>query len=177
MPGSQPTDHEVFLRLFLQHEQQVRVYARSLLSSWQDVDEVMQEASLVAWRKFGEFDPHSNFAAWWATIVRYEALKWRRTKQRDHLYFSEQIIQLLAEEGLEELDHLERQRTVLEICFHRLNETHRQLLQLCYGSGRPFREIAKMTGYSVEAFYKVLQRLRSVLLKCVERELAKYSES
>ncbi|MBN2578294.1 MAG: sigma-70 family RNA polymerase sigma factor [Pirellulales bacterium] len=176
MTVSRPTDHEAFLRFFLQHEQQVRVYARTLLSSWQDVDEVMQEASLVAWRKFNEFDPQSNFAAWLATIVRFEALKWRRTKRRDHLIFSEQIIQLLAEEGLEELDNLERQRTVLEKCFHRLSETHRQLLQLSYGSGRPFREIAKMTGYSAEAFYKVLQRLRSVLLKCVEQELAKYSE-
>jgi RNA polymerase sigma-70 factor, ECF subfamily len=172
MPESRPDDHEVFLRLFLRYERQVRVYARTLLGAWQDVDEVMQETSLVAWRKFGEFDPQTNFAAWLATILRFEALKWRRAKHRDRLFFSEELVQLLAEEGLEEFELMERQRTVLEKCLERLNETHRRLLQLSYGSGRTFCEIAEKTGYSVEAFYKVLQRLRAALLKCVERELA-----
>jgi RNA polymerase sigma-70 factor, ECF subfamily len=177
MTEFQSSDHEAFLRLFLQHERKGRVYARTLLSSWQDVDEVMQETSLVAWRKFGEFDPQSNFAAWLATILRFEAMKWRRTKHRDRLIFSEQLIQLLADEGLEDFDILERQRTVLETCMARLNDTHRRLLQLSYGSGRSFREIAEKTGYSAGAFYKVLQRLRTVLLKCIERELAQNPES
>jgi RNA polymerase sigma-70 factor, ECF subfamily len=170
-------DHEAFLRLFIQNERGMRIYARTLLNSWQDVDEVMQEASLVAWRKFGQFDPQTNFAAWIGTILRFEALKWLREKRRDRLVFSEAVLQLLAEEGLADFDRLERQRSALEKCIGRLSETHRRLLQLSYGSGRTFREVAEKAGYSIEAFYKVLRRLRAALLKCAERELANDSES
>jgi RNA polymerase sigma-70 factor, ECF subfamily len=177
MTDSVSNDHEAFLRLFLQHERGMRIYARTLLSSWQDVDEVMQEASLAAWRKFEAFDRQSNFAAWMGTILRFEALKWLRDKRRDRLVFSEEVIQLLADEGLEDLDRVIRQRTALEKCLNRLNEAQRRILQLSYGSGRPFRDVAVQAGYSIEAFYKVLRRLRTALLKCAERELAQDSES
>jgi RNA polymerase sigma-70 factor (ECF subfamily) len=164
-------DHEAFLQLFMRHERAARAYARTLASSWGDVDDVMQQSSLVAWRKFGEFDQGSNFSAWLATIVRFESLKFRRTKQRDRLVFSEPVLQLLEAEGVEDLDQLEQQRTALQKCLDRLGDAQRQLLKMAYSSGRTLRELAESSGRSVEGFYKTLQRLRAALLKCAQREL------
>jgi len=42
--------HEAFLRLFTRAEPELRAFVRSCLPRLQDVDEVMQEVSLVAWR-------------------------------------------------------------------------------------------------------------------------------
>lgn len=40
-----------FLKLFLNHENALRVFARSLLPNWKNVDDVLQEASIVMWEK------------------------------------------------------------------------------------------------------------------------------
>lgn len=164
-------DHEAFLQLFMRHERPVRAYARTLVASWQDVDDVMQQSSLVAWRKFADFDRDSSFSAWLATIVRFECLKLRRTKQRDRLVFSEPTLQLLEAEGEDEIEQLEHQRTALQHCLERLSDAQRQLLRLAYSSGLSLREVADRTGRSVEAIYKTLQRLRAALLKCAQGEI------
>ena len=69
------------MRLFARHEGNVRAFVASLLPDWEGVDDVMQEASLVMWRKFDQFDPvraGSNFVDWAFMIARYEVLMYRR---------------------------------------------------------------------------------------------------
>lgn len=81
-----PPDQEQFVRLFAQYEGNVRAFVTSLLPNWEGVDEVMQETSIVLWRKFDEFDPDrpgSKFTDWAFMIARYEVLKYRR--KRRHL--------------------------------------------------------------------------------------------
>jgi RNA polymerase sigma-70 factor, ECF subfamily len=163
--------HEAFLQQFMRNERSVRAYLRTLLATWEDVDEAMQETSMVAWRKYSEFSPGTNFGAWLAMIARFEALKLRRTKQRDRLVFSERVLDLLENEGVDDLDQLELRRRVLERCIARLGDAQRGLLLAAYGSGLKLRDVAAKMGRSVEAFYKSVQRLRSALLACSEREL------
>jgi RNA polymerase sigma-70 factor, ECF subfamily len=171
MSNSAATNHEAFLQQFMQNERSVRAYIRTILAGWQDVDEAMQETSMVAWRKYGEFDPTSNFGAWLAMIARFEALRIRRSKQRDRLVFSDHVLDLLENEGVDDLEQLEQRRRALERCIERLGDAQRRLLVAAYGSGLKLREVAVKLGQSVEAFYKSIQRLRSALLTCSEREL------
>ena len=57
MTGSaRGAQYDRFVSLFARHEQAVRSFVRSLLPSWQDVDDVMQEIVLVCWRKFDAFE-------------------------------------------------------------------------------------------------------------------------
>ena len=51
-----PTDHEAFLRLFTRFEGNLRAYVASLLPTREGVDDVMQESSVVLWRRFSDFD-------------------------------------------------------------------------------------------------------------------------
>jgi len=67
--SSDDVRYETFVRLLLEHEPRVRAFLRGLLPTWQDVDEVTQEASLVAWRKFGDFEEGSSFGGWLLTIA------------------------------------------------------------------------------------------------------------
>jgi RNA polymerase sigma-70 factor (ECF subfamily) len=82
-----PARYEQFVRLLVAHEPHLRSFLRSLLPSWNDVEEAMQETSLTAWRKFDQFEPGSNFLAWTAAIARFEALKQRRTRSRERLAY------------------------------------------------------------------------------------------
>jgi RNA polymerase sigma-70 factor (ECF subfamily) len=55
-PANDDARYEAFVRLLVEHEPRVRSFLRGLLPTWTDVEEVAQEASLVAWRKFHDFE-------------------------------------------------------------------------------------------------------------------------
>ena len=70
--NDRPDPHETFLRLWIQHEPELRAFVRSCCPNAQEVDDVMQEVSVAALRKFSTLDDHSAFGAWACLIARYE---------------------------------------------------------------------------------------------------------
>ena len=68
-----------------------------------EVDEVIQEVSLVAWRKFPMLTDPAPFPRWACLLARYEILMARRRHARDRLVLDEDIVAKLAEEGAEEM--------------------------------------------------------------------------
>lgn len=162
---------ESFVHLLLEHEPQVRSFLRGLLPTWNDVDEVMQEASLIAWRKFSEFEEGTAFGGWFLTIARFEALAHRRRITRTPLVFSDDVWDLLAEEaGHHETSQNYRQ--YLESCLAKLHPDKRDVLLKVHSPGVIMREVAIQSGKTEQAFYKLIQRLRSSLLDCVSKSLA-----
>ena len=94
-----PDPHETFLRLWMQHEPELRAFVRACCPKAQEVDDVMQEVSVAALRKFSTLDDHSAFGPWACLIARYELLSARRRFARDRLVLAEDILELLADEG------------------------------------------------------------------------------
>lgn len=169
-----PTDsqrYELFVKHLLEHEPSVRAFLRGLLPSWQDVEEVTQEASLVAWRKFSDFEEGTSFGGWFLTIARYEAMSYRRRLARTPLVFSDDVWGLLAAEAANDEDGQVR-RQHLDGCLRKLDEPSRELLMKVYSPGVVMREVAKQSGKGEQAFYKIIQRLRAALLKCVSRAMS-----
>jgi RNA polymerase sigma-70 factor (ECF subfamily) len=166
---------EAFVRLLVEHEPRVRSFLRGLLPTWYEVEEVAQEASLVAWRKFDSFEEGTSFGGWLLTIARFEALKYRRRVARSPLVFVDEVWGLLAEEAGGDDVHLIRRRH-LEACLGKLDSSKRDLLLKVHSPGVVMREVAQQSGKSEQAFYKVIQRLRGVLLDCVSTAIAAEGE-
>lgn len=164
--------YEAFVRLLVEHEPRLRAYLRGLLPAWPDVEEVAQNASLVAWRKFSEFESGTNFGGWLMTIARFEALKHRRNAARSPLVFSEDVWNLLAEHAATEVDAPNLRREALEHCLGKLPMPQREMVLQAHAPGTRLREMAAQTGSSEQAFYKTLQRLRAALLDCISRTMA-----
>ena len=95
-----PDPHETFLRLWMRHEPELRAFVRSCCPKAQEVDDVMQEVSVAALRKFSTLDDHAAFGPWACLIARYELLSARRRFARDRLVLAEDVLELLADEGL-----------------------------------------------------------------------------
>jgi RNA polymerase sigma-70 factor (ECF subfamily) len=163
--------YEAFMRLLVEHEPRVRSFLRGLLPTWHDVEEVTQEASLIAWRKFDDFEDGTSFGGWLLTIARFEALKHRRRVARSPLVFADDVWDLLAEEASEEEIQPIRRRH-LEDCLGKLERSKRELLLSVHSPGVVMRQLALQSGKSEQAFYKVIQRLRAVVLACVTKALA-----
>jgi len=145
---------------------------RSLLSSWDDVDEVMQNTGLVLWRKFGEFDPNTDFMRWACVVARFEVLAFRRDKARDRHVFDEDVIELVAEEAASRQETWSAERRALEICLRKLPEHLRRVVMAAYEPGVKLHEVATRLGKTATAFYKLLNRTRASLLDCVQAQLA-----
>lgn len=161
-----------FLRLFVHHEQSLRAYARAIVPTWDAVDEVIQEASLVMWRKLGQLDADENFLPWAKVVVRFEALRARRNFARDRLVFSEELLALLADEAAEiEEEDLVLERSALKTCFRKLSAAHQELLLAPYAGNGRVKELAGHSTRSVNSLYKLLGRLRAKLQSCIESEL------
>jgi RNA polymerase sigma-70 factor (ECF subfamily) len=164
--------YETFVRLLMSHEAALRAYLRRLLPTWHDVEEVAQEASLIAWRKFGDFEEGSSFGGWLMMIARFEALKRRRRMARSPLVFSDDVWELISEENFdkEANDALHR---ALETCLQKLPPPQRELILQAHEPGVRLYELAQESGRSEQAFYKTIQRVRASLLDCIKQTVSK----
>jgi RNA polymerase sigma-70 factor (ECF subfamily) len=170
-PTPEDARYELFVQRLAYHEPDLRRFIRSMLPTWTDVDEVMQQTAIVSWRKFDQYDPESNFMKWACVIARFESLAHRRKMARDRLVFREEVLELIADEGAEEIDARRSEHDALEVCLGEIPERQRQFLTLAYTPGVKVTELAEEAGSTPAAFYMRLKRLRQRLMQCVESRI------
>lgn len=171
-PREQDDAHyELFVQRFAQFEPDLRRFIRSLLPTSTDADEVLQTTAMVIWKKFDQYDPDTHFMKWACVIARFEALAYRRKMARDRLVFREDILDLMADEGIEEIDTRKAEHEALETCLAAMPEKQRSFLTLAYTPGVKVKELAEEAGSSSAAFYMRLKRLRHQVMECVESKM------
>lgn len=171
-PDTKDQRYETFVTLFARHERDLRAFVRSLLYSWDDVDEVMQNTGVVLWRKFDDFDPDTNFMSWACVVARFEVLAWRRDKARDRHVFDEDLVEMIAQEAAANEESLSAERRALEVCLRKLPDKLRRVVVAAYEPGVKLNEVADQLGKSATAFYKMLNRTRASLLDCITEQVA-----
>lgn len=169
--------HDLFLRAFTTHDAAIRAYVRRLVPSRADADDVMQEVSLVLWKKFDSFRDGADFRAWAFGVARFEVLGWLRDKGRDRLVLDEEVVTMLADETAEDEPRLERQREALGVCMEKVGPDQRELLMQAYQLESRIQDVALDSGRTVPGFYQWLHRMRRILLDCIRRTLAQEASS
>ncbi len=167
-----PSNYETFMRLLIEEESAVKAYVRRLVPTWHDVEEVVQQTSLIAWQKFDELDDIDRFGGWLMTIARFESLKYRRSLARSPLVFSDKLAEQLADAtGNIVAGDADRQQA-LEGCLQKLDQARRELILNVHQPGVTIRGYAQQNSRSEQAIYKTVHRLRQELLMCVKQTLA-----
>jgi RNA polymerase sigma-70 factor (ECF subfamily) len=161
--------HESFVRALSRHERVIRAYVRGAgISRPEDVDEIVQEVSLIAWQKFEQLEDVEEFPRWACVIARYRVLEFRRNRFRDRLVLNEKVFDLLLEEALDETEQHDARLRKLERCLDELPPASRKLVKAAYEPGASIDELARSAGKRANALYQQLWRLRQLLRKCVE---------
>jgi RNA polymerase sigma-70 factor, ECF subfamily len=162
-----------FSEQFARHESAFRLYARSLLPTWDAVDEVIQSASLIMWRKLDQLELPDGFRPWGKCIVRFEAQKYCRTKARDVHVFDSELLDLLARhQDEQEWVSLEQEQMALEECLETVSESSRLLVLAPYQGHGFMTKIADGSGRTRNSLYKQIRRIRRKLEQCVDEKLA-----
>ena len=172
MTNSDREQHDHFLRLFMEHEESLRVFVRSLLFSRDEEREVMQEVAVVLWRKFDAGMESQAFCRWAFGVARMGVLAFRRDRARDRHTFGDEVFELLGQTVMEQSDALEAERRALVTCLQKLPEKQRQLVQAAYAPGVKMDALAVRMGRTSMSLYKTLHRIRLALMDCTRRVLA-----
>lgn len=165
-------DREEFARLFSGHARCIYGFVMTLVFNHHDAEEVFQNTSVVLWNKFGEFTPGSNFFAWASRIAYFEVLSLMKQRRRSHT-FSDEALELLANEATAVSEQSSDRYEALEECLGHLTAPDRALLQERYHCQRPPKQIAAMQARSIHSVYRALSRIHNLLLNCVRRNLTR----
>ena len=172
MTPAENDKHDQFLRLYVEHEEALNGFVRTLVPTREDAREVMQEVASVLWRKFEELKSPQDFRRWAFGIARFEALALARDRARDRHVFSDELLMQLVEEAEEAADSMKAEREALEQCLQKLPEAQRSLVEAAYQSGVRIDELAGRLGRTAMSLYKSLHRIRIALMDCTKRVLA-----
>ncbi|QDT65767.1 sigma-70 family RNA polymerase sigma factor [Calycomorphotria hydatis] len=167
---------ETFLRLLTEHERKLGRYAMMLVPHAPDADEILQEAKLVMWRSFDQFETGTDFAAWSRKVVFHQVLKYRRQPSRKALPFCEETYQLLAGEASSGEEYFDRRRMALKSCLTKLTSEHQRILSLRYEEELSIERIAEEVERTAGAVYRLLSRIRRSLHECITGTLKMEAE-
>jgi RNA polymerase sigma-70 factor, ECF subfamily len=173
MTPAENDKHDQFLRLYVEHEEALNGFVRTLVPTREDAREVMQEVAVVLWRKFEELSDLADFRPWAFGVAKFKALASLRDRMRDRLVFDEDVLELLAAEVADDADAYEAERVALDECIGKLGAAQRKLLDAAYAPGVRMDELASSMGRSPMSFYKALHRIRLALMDCTQQVLAR----
>jgi RNA polymerase sigma-70 factor (ECF subfamily) len=158
-----------FVRLFTTYEVRLRAFAMTLLANHADVEDVLQQANIVLWTKFDDYEPGTNFMAWAGRVVYLKAQKHRRRQARDKLQFGDAYQEAILREatsGAMAAELGDRERALAE-CVAELRPEHRDMLRARYDESSSMELMAERFKRSREAIYNTLSRIRRALYDCV----------
>jgi RNA polymerase sigma-70 factor (ECF subfamily) len=163
--------HARFTGLVAEHQGWLRAYVRTLGVAAGSVDDVAQEAFLVAYRRFGDYDATRPFAAWLKGIAKLLAANERRRNQRGRTVEPSLAAALAAvDEAVDE--DAESATRHLTACLELLPERSRELLRLRYEEECDASALGIRLGRDANAVRQALFRVRELVRRCVEGRLA-----
>ena len=150
-------------------------YARALLGNYAAADDVVQEALLVVFKKFDQFQEGTSILAWCRSIVRIEVLLAKRRHQRERS-LPERLLDDAIDAAFDEFqaagrNEAESWREALRRCLERVPERGRRVLSGRFADELSYQQIGERLGMTIEAVRKALFRLKRQVKSCVERSL------
>ena len=166
--GGEARRGERFMALYSSHQRRLYLYTVTLMCGAVDAEDVFQEANVVLWQKFSQYQEGTNFFAWACQIIRNKAMKHREKRARAAQLLDPDVLDRLAGLAVEEVEYLDEfHRRVLMDCMSRLSPADRELMRQRYAEAMPVQAMAAAMNRSPNAVSKSLGRIRRLLLDCI----------
>jgi RNA polymerase sigma-70 factor (ECF subfamily) len=165
---------EQFLALHTKNHHRLSAFVHTLVPDWEDAEEIVQDALTIAWRKFDEFDPATDFFRWVARVAQFEVLNYRRKMKRQALMLDAEVINALAVAAAEASADFNQRREALGDCLRKLPDRERLIVRLRYRENGTVHTVAEAIGRSTNHVHRILRRIRERLLRCVQARLSQH---
>lgn len=161
-----------YLRQFLTYQDDFMGYLYLLTGNRDASMEVFQNAAVVV-LEFERLDQIENFRAWSREVVRRQALLYLRQESSRRKHCRTLAPELLdAVSNVFVTNHLNmHEEAVFDECFEKLSEHQKRMVDLRYGNGFGFEQIASMIDSTAAAIQRSLSRIREQLRGCIQRRI------
>ena len=109
---------------------------------------------------------------WALGFVRLEVRRFLRSS-RQRAQLTERAAELLLQDEQTQAEDLDGREQYLKYCVDGLPGDHRELIHGYYREEHSVGELSRINGRSVEAVYKMLQRIRGALHECIEARMGR----
>lgn len=163
-------DDEV-VQLIVKHQSALRAFLVSLMPGRPDMEDVMQETSMVIWQKRAEFEPGTDFRAWMFSVARFRVMAfWRDEKRRKESALPGALLDQLADQAVAEgFEGIDRRYQFLGQCIEMLRPEDRGLILQRYLRGMTPGQLADQLGRTSNSVRVSLHRIRGILRHCIRR--------
>lgn len=170
MEPDRPRDDEI-VQLIVKHQSALRAFLVSLMPGRPDVEDLMQETSMVIWQKRGDFELGTDFKAWMFSVARYRIMAyWRDEKRRKVSALPEELLHKLADQVEEEgFAGIDQRYQYLGECIQTLRPEDRGLVLRRHLSGVTPGQLAQELGRTSNSVRVSLHRIRAILRHCIRR--------
>lgn len=159
------------MRMFLDHELAILRSVLIYVPQRSDARDIVQETAVALWNHFDKYDPARPFLNWAFGFARIEVRRFLRRAHRRSLLSEAAVDTLMeADAGPSEQDALRERH--LRDCLGRLPREQRLIIDGYYMEELTVDELARHHDRSIDAIYKLLQRIRRALLGCMERRMS-----
>lgn len=160
--------HQQFLHEYTRVQSSLRRYVYAHAPQSQQAEDILQQAAMVLWKKFGQFDPaRGSFQQWSFGVVRNEVLRSRRDIARQKTLFVGDAAKMFEERLIQKSKDLDHRQKYMGGCIDKLPPKARRAFLLRYKENLKSEIIAKQLNQKVSAFRVLLSRARASLAKCV----------
>ncbi|MCB1208536.1 MAG: sigma-70 family RNA polymerase sigma factor [Verrucomicrobiales bacterium] len=170
MPESS-TSTENLILLLTQHQEQLFRYIFSLVPCEADAKDILQETSVALFRKFDQYDTTRPFLPWAYRFAYLQVQKHREKSTRLPLLFSEDVMDLLANERAHIEPQLDERLRLLDACLGKLTPKDKELVTGRYALRQSAEEMMRRFDLSRRTLFRNLELLRQRLHECVSKQL------
>lgn len=161
-----------FSEVVRNHHSSLRYFIRSLgvQSAW--VDDLAQEAFLLAYRKWDELDDSANAGAWLRTIARNLVMNEVSKSSRRQRLIDENLTTLLLDADSHPqqpgvAEEMKMRNKALTECIEDLPDRSRQIIRARYFDDRNSSQIGEDMKMQAATIRKVLYHARQLLADCL----------
>jgi len=171
--NSKDSRDDEIVQLIVKHQSALRAFLVSLMPGNSNVEDLMQETSMLIWQKRGEFELGSDFKAWMFSVAHFRTMAyWRDQKRSKESSMPDELLNQLADQAEESgFEGIDRRYQYLLDCIQILNPQDRGLVLRRHASGMNPGKVAKELGRTSNSVRVSLHRVRSVLKTCIERKV------
>jgi RNA polymerase sigma-70 factor (ECF subfamily) len=159
-----------FVDLMTQHQGRLYGYLLSLSADPDAANDILQEANIVLWKQWQQFQAGSNFTAWAFRIAHFQFMAYRQRQLRDKTLFSDELLATLASEARDVDQWHDERSAALEKCLERMPDRSREAIRLRYADELKIADMAEVLERSANAVYQILFRARQWLIECVQKD-------
>lgn len=162
--------HDIFLRYFSRERHRIFQFIFSVLPNEADAEDVFQQASIILWKNFHDFDQSREFYPWACGVALRAVQNFRRAAKRRNLVLNDELVSLIAQEQISSSPRSAYRVELLQECVALLPPRDHKIVKQIYYDCASAGNVAENMGRSVQTIYNRLNVIRKELLNCVNRK-------